>query len=277
MSVATDVGTSRVVDVEGIPTHVHDVGDGPPVLLLHGSGPGVSAWSNWRVVLPELARTRRVIAPDQIGFNRTPAPEGVRFGRETWTAHALALMDVLGVERYDVVGNSMGGAIALSMAAARPDAIGRLVVMGTMGIAMPLPDGLAEAWGYEPSPEAMRSLLRRFVFDKSRVTDELVELRLRASTEPGMQESFSAMFPEPRQAGVDDLALADGELRALHHPVLLVHGYDDEIIPFRLSSLPLMDVLPNADLAAFGRCGHWVMIERTEAFCRSVLAHLEAS
>jgi pimeloyl-ACP methyl ester carboxylesterase len=184
-------------------------------------------------------------------------------------------MDALGVERFDVVGNSMGGAIALSMAAARRDAIGRLVVMGTMGISFPLPDGLAEAWGFEPSHEAMRSLLRRFVFDKSQVTDELVELRLRSSTAPGMQESFSAMFPEPRQAGVEDLALSREELAAIRRPVLLVHGHDDEIIPFGLTSLPLMDVLPNADLAAFGRCGHWVMIERTEAFTRTVLAFLE--
>ncbi len=277
MSVATDLETGQVVDVDGVPTHVHDAGDGPPLLLLHGSGPGVSAWSNWRLVLPELARTRRVIAPDQIGFNRTPAPEDVTYGRDTWTAHALALMDTLGIERFDVVGNSMGGAVALSLAAARPEAVGRLVVMGTMGISFPLPDGLAEAWGYEPSPEAMRSLLRRFVFDKSTITDDLVDLRLRASTEPGLQESFSAMFPEPRQAGVEDLALSHEELRRIDQPVLLVHGHDDEIIPFGLTSLPLMDVLPNADLAAFGRCGHWVMIERTDAFTRTVRAFLETA
>jgi hypothetical protein len=62
---------------------------GPAVLLLHGSGPGVSAWANWRLVIPELAESLRVIAPDQIGFNQTLPPPGVRYGRELWTAHAL--------------------------------------------------------------------------------------------------------------------------------------------------------------------------------------------
>jgi 2-hydroxymuconate-semialdehyde hydrolase len=246
------------------------------LLLLHGSGPGVSAWSNWRLVYPELSRSHRVIAPDQVGFNKTLPPPGVRYGRSMWTTHALSLMETLEIERFDVIGNSMGGAVALSMAARRPDAIGRIVVMGTMGISMELPEGLDEAWGYEPSPEAMRSLLRRFVHDKTSITEDLVDMRYRASLAPGLQESFSAMFPAPRQAGVDDLALSNEELTALRHPILLVHGYADEIIPFERSSLPLMDVLPNADLVAFGRCGHWVMIERTEAFNRTVLSFLDA-
>ena len=267
--------TSRTVSVGGIDTHFHDAGEGPALLMLHGSGPGVSAWSNWRPVYPALSEHYRVIAPDQIGFNRTQSAGPVAYGRKLWTEHALALLDELGIERFDVVGNSMGGAIAFSLAAARPEAVGRIVVMGTMGIAQELPDGLAEVWGYEPSPESMRRLVELFAYDQSIVTDELVQMRYQASAEPTVRDAFAAMFPEPRQNGIDDLALSEAELRAIEQPVLLAHGYNDRIVPFESSSLPLMDLLPNAQLHAFGNSGHWVMIERAQAFINVVLGFLQ--
>lgn len=265
------------IDVDGVPTHYHDAGEGHPVLLLHGSGPGVSAWANWRLVLPELAQRFRVIAPDQIGFNETRPPEGVRYGRELWTRHALRLMEELGVERYSVIGNSMGGAIAFSMAAAHPERVERIVAMGTMGIEAELPRGLDEVWGYDPSPASMRRLIELFAYDKSIVTDDLVELRYRASTAPGIQEAFAAMFPAPRQRWVDELALSRDELAAIRQRVLLVHGYDDPVVPFRGTSLPLMDVLQDVELHVFGRCGHWVMIEHTRAFNTLVGGFLAAA
>ncbi len=267
--------TSRSVTALGIDTFFHDAGDGPPLLLLHGSGPGVSAWSNWRAVYPVLSRRFRVIAPDQVGFNRTQPPGDVRYGRELWTAHALALVDELGLDRFSVIGNSMGGAIALSLAVARPEAIDRIVLMGTMGVAMELPPGLAEVWAYQPSPAAMRSIIELFAHDQAIVTDELVEMRHVASAEPTVRDAFTAMFPEPRQAGVDDLALNEQELRSITQPVLLAHGYHDRVVPIASSSLPLMDVLADAQLHAFGNSGHWVMIEQPEAFNATVLAFLE--
>jgi 2-hydroxymuconate-semialdehyde hydrolase len=267
--------TSRSLEVLGVDTHFHDAGSGPPLLLLHGSGPGVSAWSNWRLVYPALAERFRVIAPDQVGFNRTQ-PEGeVRYGRGLWTDHALALMDELGIGRFSVIGNSMGGAIALSLAVARPEALERIVVMGTMGVAGEIPPGLEEVWSYDPSPESMRRLLELFAYDRSIITEELVQMRYRASTEPRARDAFAAMFPAPRQAGLDDLALSDGELGSIPHPVLLAHGYNDRVIPFAETSLALMEVLPNAQLHAFGNSGHWVMIEQNRAFTATVLAFLE--
>jgi 2-hydroxymuconate-semialdehyde hydrolase len=266
--------TSRTVEALGITTHYHDAGSGPPLLLLHGSGPGVSAWSNWRPVYPELSRRFRVIAPDQVGFNRTQAEGDVAYGRALWTDHAFALLDALGIERCSVIGNSMGGAIALSMAAAAPERIDRIVTMGTMGVAMALPDGLAAVWGYEPSPEAMREIIELFAYDHWIVTDELVRTRYEASADPVVRDAFAAMFPAPRQRGVDELSLSADELRALDHPVLLAHGYHDRIVPLASSSLPLMDLLPNAQLHVFGNSGHWVMIEETDAFGAVVLAHL---
>ena len=71
---------ARSIGAAGIRTNVHDVGEGAPVLLIHGSGPGVSAWANWRLTLPELAKARRVIAPDMVGFGFTERPAGFAYG-----------------------------------------------------------------------------------------------------------------------------------------------------------------------------------------------------
>ena len=98
----------------------------------------------------------------------------------------------------------------------------------------------------------MKRLIELFAYDQSIVTDELVQMRYQASADPTVRDAFAAMFPEPRQNGVDDLALSAEELEALAHPILLAHGYHDRIVPLRSTSLPLMDVLQDAQLHAFG-------------------------
>ncbi len=273
------VPDSSTRQVGGVRTRVLDTGgDGggqPPVLLLHGSGPGVTAWANWRPVVPALvAAGRRVIAPDQLGFGGTASGEDRQYGRAAWTDHALALLDSLDVGEVDVVGNSMGGAVALALAAARPAAVRRIVLMGAMGIAMDLPTGLDTVWGYTPSLEGMRELIRLFAFDQTLAEGDLVALRYEASREPRVRASWEAMFPAPRQRWVDDLALSPAELASIRQPVLLVHGRDDRVVPFRSSSLPLLDVLADVRLHVFGACGHWTMIEHTREFNTAVLDFL---
>ena len=258
------------LDVAGVDTAVIDSGDPggslPPVLLLHGSGPGVSAAANWRAVIPALSAGRRVIAPDQLGFGGTATGEPRTYGRAAWTKHALALLDTLGVDTVDVIGNSMGGAIALSMAVARPVAVRRIVLMGTMGVAMALPPGLDAVWGYRPSVEGMRAVIDLFAYNRRLVTDDLVQMRYEASTHPPVRDSWAAMFPEPRQRWVDDLALSGAELRGVGQLVLMVHGSDDRVVPWRSSSAPLVDLLPDCRLHVISGCGHWTMIEKTADF-----------
>lgn len=255
----------RTVPVHGVATNYHDRGDGPPVLLVHGSGPGVSAWANWRLVLPRLSRRLRVVAPDVLGFGYTERPPGVRYGADAWLDHLVGFLDALDLPRVSVVGNSFGGALALRLAAARPERVDRLVLMGSVGVPFPITPGLEAVWGFTPSLPAMRRLMQTFTYDADAGSDELARLRLRAATRPGVHEAFAAMFPAPRQAGVDALALPDATIAALPHETLLVHGRDDRVIPLR-TSLRLLELIERSQLHVFARCGHWVQIEQTDRF-----------
>jgi 2-hydroxymuconate-semialdehyde hydrolase len=257
------------VDVDGIGTNYHRTGSGPPVLLVHGSGPGVSAWANWRLTLPALAERFDVVAPDVVGFGFTDRPPGFRYVLDSWRTHLLGLADALGLDRFSVVGNSFGAALAISLAVHAPERIDRLVLMGAAGVSFPLTDGLDRVWGYEPSLEAMRELLDIFAVDRSLVTDELARTRYEASVRPGFQESFSAMFPAPRQAGIDALATPEHLIRGIRHPTLVVHGRDDRVIPLA-NALRLLELVDDSRLHVFGRCGHWTQIERAAEFNRLV-------
>jgi 2-hydroxymuconate-semialdehyde hydrolase len=249
----------------GIDTNYHDRGSGFPVLLIHGSGPGVSAWANWRLVIPELAKSHRVIAPDMVGFGFTDRPEGVTYDVETWVAQALGLLDRLGLSKAHVVGNSFGGAIALALAIRHPERVERLALMGSVGVPFPITPGLDAVWGYQPSLENMRKLLDIFAYSRELVNDELAELRYKASIRPGFQESFSAMFPAPRQRWVDAMTSLEADIRALKQETLIIHGRDDKVIPLD-NSLTLLEWIDRSQLHVFGRCGHWVQIEHAQRF-----------
>lgn len=251
----------------GIDTNYHDRGSGFPVLFIHGSGPGVSAWANWRLVIPELAKSHRVIAPDMVGFGFTDRPEGVKYDLDTWVAQAIGLLDMLGLPKAHIIGNSFGGAIALALAIRHPERVERLVLMGSVGVPFPITPGLDAVWSYQPSMENMRKLLDIFAYSRELVNDELAELRYNASIRPGFQESFSAMFPAPRQRWVDAMASREADVRALTHETLIIHGRDDKVIPLS-NSLALLELIDRSQLHVFSRCGHWVQIEHAERFAR---------
>jgi 2-hydroxymuconate-semialdehyde hydrolase len=260
---------ARTIEAGGIRTNVHDVGSGYPVLMIHGSGPGVTAWANWRLVMPELAKRSRVIAPDMVGFGFTDRPSGIAYNLDTWVKHAIGLLDALQIPTADIVGNSFGGGLALALAIRHPKRVRRLVLMGSMGLPFELTPGLDAVWGYAPSLENMRRLLDIFAFDRKIVTDELAQLRYEASIRPGFQESFSAMFPAPRQRGVDGLANREADIRALPNETLVIHGREDQVIPLS-NGITLAQWIDRSQLHVFGRCGHWTQIEHAARFAKLV-------
>jgi len=256
-------------DANGIKTNYLEAGQGDPVVLIHGSGPGVTSYANWRLVLPALAENFRVLAPDMVGFGFSERPANIQYGVQTWADQVVGLMDTLELPTAHMVGNSFGGAIALRIATQHPDRVGKLVLMGSMGVPFPITEGLERVWGYEPSFENMRKVLDVFAYSRDLVNDELAEVRYRGSIQPGFQESFAAMFPAPRQRWVEAMCTPEDDIRRLPHRTLIVHGREDRVIPVQ-ASLRLMELIDNADLSVFSHCGHWSMIERTADFNRSV-------
>ena len=257
------------VDANGIGTNYLKAGDGAPVVLVHGSGPGVSAYANWRLTIPPLSQRYSVYAPDMVGFGFTDRPVGIDYTIKTWTDQLVGFLDALGLERVSIVGNSFGGALALRTASQHPDRIDRLVLMGSVGVPFPITEGLDAVWGYEPSFENMRRIMDYFAYNRDLVNDELAEVRFRASTQPGFHESYSAMFPAPRQRWIDAMATPDEAIADIAAPTLVVHGREDQVIPVA-NSFRLLELIPKAQLHVFGQCGHWTQIEWAEEFATLV-------
>ncbi len=259
-----EIGRSIVTG--DLTTNYHDVGAGASVLLLHGSGPGVSAWANWRLTIGALSDRFRLLAPDLAGFGFTTVPEDISYTRDRWLRQIVDFLDATEVEKASVVGNSFGGSMALALAIAHPERVDRLVLMGSVGVPFELTPGLDAVWGYEPSEESMGRIMREtFAYDRGLITDELVAMRYAASVRPGVQEKFAAMFPAPRQRWVDAMAHPEADIRGIRHRTLLIHGRDDKVIPLA-TTLTLLQWIDDAQAHLFGRCGHWTQIERADEF-----------
>jgi 2-hydroxymuconate-semialdehyde hydrolase len=264
---------SGTIDAGGIQTSYLEAGVGEPVVMLHGSGPGVSAMANWRHNIGALSRRFRVLTPDIVGFGATKRPDDIVYSLRTWTDHVWAFLDAHGIEKTAIVGNSLGGRIALQMATDRPDRITKMVLMGAPGVGMTLTEGLAALRAYQPSHDAMRDLLRNyFGVDPAMITDDPVAIRYEASIADGAYEAYRAMFFDPRHAG-SELGITEDEVRAITTPALLVHGREDKVVPMQVS-VTMLGLLPNADLHVFSACGHWTQVERADEFAALISDYL---
>lgn len=260
----------KVEIIGGYETYYHEEGDGDHVLLIHGSGLGVSAWANWRLLIPQLTPKYHVFAPDLIGFGRSEKPD-IAYNKEVWVNHMIHFIEEKMKPPVYIVGNSLGGVISLHLAKRRPDLVKKQVLMGTPGLAFELTEGLDIAWGSEPGIENMRRMIRIFAYNQSLAEDEeLVKVRHEASIAPGVPETFAAMFPPPRQRHIDDLVLTEEELKQIETPTLALHGREDRVIPIEVS-WKMAQIMPNIEFHSFPKCGHWIQIEKSNAFAEQVL------
>jgi 2-hydroxymuconate-semialdehyde hydrolase len=247
-------------------TNYHDVGAGPVVLMLHGSGAGVSGWANWRGIMPLLSERFRVVVPDLVGFGYTEVPDDLEFTIfDTWIDQITSLLDGLGIEKAHLVGNSFGGGLSLHLATKLSERFDRIVLMGAGGVKQPVNENLEALWTYKPSVQNMKRIMDIMAYDRGLVTDELAELRYRATIRPGAQEAFERVFPRPLQRHLDAQIVGDDALQAMDNHVLILHGRDDTVVPFE-NSLHMFQMIPNAQLHGFGKCGHWTQIEHARRF-----------
>ncbi|WP_096701121.1 alpha/beta hydrolase [Magnetospirillum sp. 15-1] len=269
-----EIGSNVVAN--GIGTNYLEAGEGSPLILVHGSGPGVTAYANWRLVIPKLASHFRVIALDMAGFGYTERPQDADYSMEFWLAHLSGFLDALGIQRASFVGNSFGGALTLAFAAQYPDRVDRFVLMGSAGVEFTLTSALDAVWGYEPSEESMAHLMNLFAYDKSLLSPELIQSRYKASIRPGYQESYRLLFPGPRQRHVSRLATPEEAIARIDKRVLLLHGRDDVVVP-PTTSHRLVQLIPRSELHLFGQCGHWVQVEKCGPFCELVTRFLKGN
>ncbi len=258
----------------GETTHYHEVGDGVPVVFLHGSGTGVSAAANWWLTLPAAGAHLRAIAPDLIGWGASIEPDDAPFGIREWADHVLRFLDALGIERAWLVGNSLGGWIALQLALEHPDRIIGIVSMGTGG-AIQRTAALQQHLDPDITSEGLAAAFRGFVTDPAVVPDWMVDARREvAGYEVGNGRLARVMSARERDRHA--LPLQPDDLAGVTLPVLLVHGRQDRVIPVQ-RTLDLVEWLPHADALLLNRCGHWSMIERADAFNTALTGFIAGS
>jgi pimeloyl-ACP methyl ester carboxylesterase len=258
---------------------VAETGDGPPLVMLHGGGPGASGVSNYHQNLPALAAHFRVLLPDQPGFGgsyRPGADDLVSRGITELTVDALLqALDHLGVDRFQLVGNSLGGAAAIATALAAPARVTRLVLMAPGGGWLPFGPTPTEGQkamfryynGDGPSLRKMKDFIRVMVADPRQFGDDAVQARYEAS----LDESHVAFYHAYNDAfakrhGMDPLWR---DVHRIACPTLLLWGRDDRTITLEGAQLMLKRI-PDVRMHVFGQCGHWVQVERQREFDRLV-------
>ncbi|HZQ32702.1 MAG TPA: alpha/beta fold hydrolase [Mycobacterium sp.] len=275
-------GTLRELATDAGVLRYHEAGDGPPLLMLHGSGPGVTGWHNFRGVLSEFAEFFRCLILEFPGFGISDD-----FGGHPMVTAQDAVarfVEGLHLDSVDIVGNSMGGGVAINYAIARPDKVRRLVTIGGIGrnVFSPGPSEgirLLQEFTEDPTRERLAQWLYSMVYDPALVTDELIDERWSQATDPETLANARRMYGKAALAQMVQATAASEGLQpwAMMHrikaPTLITWGRDDRVSPLDMALIP-MRTIPNAELHVFPNCGHWAMIEQREAFVSAVLAFL---
>lgn len=281
----TEDSTSRTVQTKRWKLHYNEVGAGSPIILLHGTGPGATGWSNFHQNMAVLSANHRVIALDFPGWGGSEVFDCAGEPRNAANAEAVKLlMDELGLEKAGLVGNSMGGAATLEFMARYPDRISHAITMGSGLFGVPnmfTPGGPSQGIRVifetymNPTPENFRRLVEIMVYDASFVTDELTQQRSAGALAQrehltnwlkGGPLGQGGMF-----AGIEELM---GKLAVSQVPTLMIHGRDDKTVPMEVT-LKTASLIPNSRAVILNRCGHWAQVEHADEFNSLVLGFVD--
>lgn len=282
MTAITHEDTLRELDVAGRTLRYHEAGDGPPLLMLHGSGPGVTGWRNFAGNLALFSQHFRCLVLEFPGFGVSDATD------QHPMAAALpavpAFLDALDLDQVAVIGNSMGGIVGARFAIEQPERVSRLVTVGGLGrsIFSPSPgEGIRLLIDFteDPTREKLVRWLHSMVYDPAIVTEEMIEERWAQATDPETLAAARRMYGRGVLEGAARAAEASPEAPywALLHRIkartLITWGRDDRVSPLDMSLVP-MRTIRDVELHVFPNCGHWAMIEQKAAWESTVLAFL---
>jgi pimeloyl-ACP methyl ester carboxylesterase len=265
--------------------HYHDLGEGETLVLLHGGGPGASAWSNFKQNLEQLAERFRVLLVDLPGYGRSALPELSGGLFETYASSVAGLLDQLGLGAVHLLGNSLGGGTSVKLVLDHPDRVDRLILMGPAGATLPIltpspSEGLKELFGFYqppgPSKERLAKVLSLMVHQPGGVPADVLDERFAAATEPDAVAMAQAVFSA---VGSGTGAMQAEELwRDVHRiqqKTLITWGRDDRVLPLD-GALFMLKYMPDARLHVFPNCGHWAQLEHAAEFNRLAIEFLSA-
>ncbi|MDG3011021.1 alpha/beta fold hydrolase [Rhodococcus sp. D2-41] len=276
-------GTKREIATDKGVLRYHEAGDGPPLLLLHGSGIGVSGWRNFRGNLGVFAEHFHCYVLEFPGFGISDPVEG----HPVMTAGSAVtrFMDALGIESAPMIGNSMGGVVGANLAMRHPERVSKLITIGGVGpniFSQNPSEGtrLLQAFADDPGRDKLVRWLESMVYDRATLTDELIDQRWEMAKDPASHKTLAAMYGSKAfEAGQKAMAKSGmppywAMMGNIKCPTMLAWGRDDRQCPPDMAMIP-MRLIPNAELHIFPNCGHWVMIEAKEAFERIALEFLQ--
>lgn len=246
--------------------HYWEAGSGFPILLLHGVGPGTSIVGNFGPVLEPLSKRFHIFAMDLIGFggserNKTKPT----FSVDLWVRQAEAMLALLPDGPVGIIGHSMGGAIALKVAARNKRVI-KVMTSCSVGVPYPITDALKGFWSVPADRADLRVIMGRMMHSPASVADDMIEDRWKFLMQEGYADYVNDLFTEPKQRFLDQAALSDDEFASINAQVVMVHGRDDQACPPDRTTMAMSGKLPNADVHLLGRCGHNLPRERSAAF-----------
>jgi pimeloyl-ACP methyl ester carboxylesterase len=252
------------IEVGGLKTFYAKAGSGHPVLLLHGGSPGASSLISWKLNIDALAESGfTVFAFDQPGFGLSENPKD--FSLEYRVAHAKALIDALGLERFHLIGNSQGAYIAARIAL--EDSRTKGMVLVSSGTLAPEASSASaelsrkhgeDLRGYTPSIENMRVLSMGTLFKKELVTEDFIKERYEMST----GKNFEAHLARGKAAGGRPVY---DDLKNLSCRTLILWGNNDRGASVERAFV-LFSLMPDAELHIFHDCAHWVQWDQSARF-----------
>lgn len=270
---------SGYVRAGGCDVFFSEIGTGTPVVFLHGGGPGAFGTSNFSRNMEFFGNHFRAIALDFPCYGQS---EKRTISEPLWGYYGNVVaefIDALNIEKAHLIGNSLGGAAALKCAMNFPDKVEKMVVMGCAGGFSPLgpspTEGIKALLDFYQPPGPSLEKLRRFteclVYNSSAVTDELLEERFKAASDPETAEHMPIRLRNGRPPVMEDLWRE--ALNTIQHETLMIWGRDDRVNTLE-QGLTLMRQLPKAKMLVYPQCGHWAQWEKAEDFNRDVLNFL---